>query len=194
MDLDPRVLCEPVADLDALVGGVVVHHQVQFGFGVGAGDLFEEREELLVPVPGFAGRGDLPGRDLQRREQGAGAVPDVVVGPPLRETRLHRQHRSGPVQRLDLGLLVDAQHNRVLRRGEVEPAHVGDLHVRQALRREQHDPRPLRQPRPDRGGPHPRVQLLGITVTQHQRIALHAPSSRTAPPKTNRTPIDKPCR
>ena len=27
--VDPRVGGEPVADLDALVGGVVVHHQVQ---------------------------------------------------------------------------------------------------------------------------------------------------------------------
>jgi hypothetical protein len=31
------------------------------------------------------------------------------------------------VQGLDLGLLIDAQHHRVLRRGEVEPDDIGDL-------------------------------------------------------------------
>src|SRR6478609_1088935 len=29
VDADPRVRCQPVADLDAFVRGVVVHHQVQ---------------------------------------------------------------------------------------------------------------------------------------------------------------------
>ena len=38
-----------------LVGGVVVHHQVQLAaVGVGAGDLLEEGQELLVPVPRLA--------------------------------------------------------------------------------------------------------------------------------------------
>ena len=80
-----------------------------------------------MPVPRLAGAGDLAGGDLQRGEQGGGAVPDVVVGAPLRQPGLHRQHRRGPVQRLDLGLLVHAQHDRVLRRGQVQPDDVGDL-------------------------------------------------------------------
>ena len=61
---------QPGPDLGVFVGGVVVHHQVQRAGRVGPGDLAQEGEELLVPVPGFAGRGDLPGGDLQRREQG----------------------------------------------------------------------------------------------------------------------------
>ncbi len=35
------------------VGGVVVHHQVQLAGGVGAGDLLEEGQELLVAVTRF---------------------------------------------------------------------------------------------------------------------------------------------
>ena len=69
---------QPVADLDPFVRGVVVHHQVQFAVGVGAGDLAQEARELLVAVSGLAGRGDLSGGDVQRREQGGGAVADVV--------------------------------------------------------------------------------------------------------------------
>src|SRR4051812_28020184 len=41
VDVDPGVRGEPVADLDTLVGGAVIHHQVQFGavtaVGVGPG-------------------------------------------------------------------------------------------------------------------------------------------------------------
>jgi hypothetical protein len=67
-------------DVGVLVGGVVVGHHVHLDPGVGAGDLFEERQELGVGVPVVAGVGDLAGGDLQGREQGGGAVPDVVVG------------------------------------------------------------------------------------------------------------------
>jgi hypothetical protein len=56
MRAHPRVGGQPLADLDALVGGVVVHHQVQLAAGVGPGDLLEEAQEFLVAVPG-AGTG-----------------------------------------------------------------------------------------------------------------------------------------
>ena len=71
---------------------------------VGLGDLLEEAQELLVAVPRVAGVGDLAGGDLQRGEQGGGAVADVVVGLLLRQARAHRQDRRGPVQRLDLAI------------------------------------------------------------------------------------------
>jgi len=80
-----------------------------------------------VAVARLARPGDLPGRDLQRREQGRGAMAFVVVRATLRQARLHGQHRSGPVQRLDLRLLIDAQHDRVLRRRQVEPDDIDDL-------------------------------------------------------------------
>lgn len=41
--------------------------------------------------------------------------------------RHHRQYRRRAVQRLDLGLLVHAQDQRLLRRVEVEPDDVADL-------------------------------------------------------------------
>jgi hypothetical protein len=79
------------------VRGVVVHHQVQLALGVGAGNLAKESEELLLEVPRLAGRGDLAGGDVQRGEQGGGAMTDIVVGAPLGHAGLHRQHGCGPV-------------------------------------------------------------------------------------------------
>ena len=43
-----------------LVGGVVVHDQMQLLVGVGAGDMPEEDEELLVSVSVLAEPGDRP--------------------------------------------------------------------------------------------------------------------------------------
>ena len=41
----------------------------------------------------------------------------------------HRPDRLGPLQRLDLGLLVHAEHDRVGRRVQVQPDHVADPRV-----------------------------------------------------------------
>ncbi len=78
-------------------------------------------------MAGRQGGGDLAGGDLQGGEQGGGAVSDVVVAATLGESGLERQDRCGPFQGLDLGLLVDAEHDRVLRRREVQPDDVDDL-------------------------------------------------------------------
>src|ERR1035437_1847289 len=51
----------------------------------------------------------------------------VVMGHGAGTTRLHRQPRLGAVESLDLALLIDAEHDRVLRRVEVEPDDVGQL-------------------------------------------------------------------
>ncbi|WP_373863350.1 hypothetical protein [Rhodococcus marinonascens] len=48
-------------------------------------------------------------------------------GLPFGNADLHRQRRSVAIQRLNLGLLVDAEHDRVLRRLEIQPDDVGDL-------------------------------------------------------------------
>ena len=103
MHLHARVRGEPGPHLDAFVRGVVVHHQVQLAVGIGLRDLLEEPQELLVPMPWLRPGGHLAGGDLQRREQRGGAVPAVVVGAPLGQPKLHRQHRGGAVQRLRIG-------------------------------------------------------------------------------------------
>lgn len=127
MDVDAGDGGKPVADLASFVGGVVVYHQVQFLVGVGAGEVFDEAQELLVAVTVLAQAGDLAGRDFKGGEKRRGAVADVVMGAPFGSAGLHWQHRLGAAEGLDLGLLVDAQHDGVLGRVEAEPNHVGQL-------------------------------------------------------------------
>ena len=87
----------------------------------------QEREELLVPVPRLALGDHLAGSDVQGREQCRRAVAQVVVGVALRVAQIHGQFRLGPVQGLDLRLLVDAEHHRVIRRIEVKSRDITDF-------------------------------------------------------------------
>ena len=67
------------------------------------------------------------GRDLQGCEQCRGPVALVVVGGLLRQAGPDREDRLGAVERLDLGLLVHAQHDRVARRVQVQTDDIADL-------------------------------------------------------------------
>ncbi len=69
----------------------------------------------------------LAGSDVQCGVQVGGAVADVVVAAPLGHAGHQRQDRRASVERLDLRLLVDAEHDRGLRRVEVEADDVPDL-------------------------------------------------------------------
>ena len=82
-----------------------------------------------MAVPGQAGLLDPAGGHLERGEQGGGAVADVVVGLLLRHPGHDRQDRRGPVQGLDLRLLVDTEHDGLLRRVQIQPDDVADLRV-----------------------------------------------------------------
>ena len=60
-------------------------------------------------------------------EQGGGAVALVVVGHGAEPPLLHRQAGLGAVERLDLALLVDRQHDGMGRRVDIEPDDVAQL-------------------------------------------------------------------
>jgi hypothetical protein len=86
----------------------VVHHDVDVEI---ARDVFldriQEATELLRAVARHALADDGAGLDVERGEQRRRAVPLVVVGPPLDLPGAHRQQPLGPVEGLDLRLLVD---------------------------------------------------------------------------------------
>ena len=80
-----------------------------------------------MAVAGGALVDDVPGRDLQRGEQGCGPVPDVVVGALLGPVGPDPADRLGALQGLDLGLFVHAQHHRPLGWVQVQADDVVDL-------------------------------------------------------------------
>src|SRR6266498_3716000 len=74
---------------------------------------------------------DLADLDVERCEERRGPVALVVMCAPLDLAGAHRQQGLRAVKRLDLALLVHTEHQRTIRRIEVQPddvAHFLDKH------------------------------------------------------------------
>lgn len=99
-------------------------------------DEVEEAPKFSGTVPRQTFANDLAGGDVERRKQRGGAVPLVIVRVPLGLAGAHGQQRLGPVQRLDLRLLVDAEHQGAVGRVEVETDDVSDLLDEQRIGRQ----------------------------------------------------------
>ena len=128
VQVEPGMAEQPTLDLGRLVGGVVVEHEVDGEVSRHLlVDLDEEPLELARPVALCERPDDLARRHVERGEQAGRAVADVVVGSPLGGGGHHRQDRLEAVERLDLGLLVDAEHDGSLGRVQVETDDVADL-------------------------------------------------------------------
>ncbi len=122
------MLGQPGLDRRGLVRGVVVADQMHVQFG---GHGLVDRDEELLELGGTVFAVQLADHravgDVERGEQTGDAVADVVVGAPLGHARHHRQHGLGPVQCLDLTLLVHAQHHRPFGRIVVQANDIHDL-------------------------------------------------------------------
>ena len=80
-----------------------------------------------MAVPRLALGEDLARGHVQGGEQGGGAVAGIAVRDAFDVSEPEGQQRLGSLQRLDLALLVHAEHHRALRRVEVESDDVVDL-------------------------------------------------------------------
>src|SRR3989454_2303211 len=128
MKMVARALSEPLLHLGMLVRPVVVHDQMNVpptrGLPI---DALHEVQKLLVPMSRQAATDDGALQDVERGEQRRRAVTDVVVSLTSRESRAHGQRGLRTVESLDLTLLVDAQHQRLVRRVQVQPDHIAQL-------------------------------------------------------------------
>ena len=121
MEVEPRMPFEPSPHLGMLVGGVVVDDQVEFSPSRGlAIDLVEKTDEFLMPVAAHALADDAALQHVEGGEQRRRAMALVVVRHRPAAALFHRQYRLSAVERLDLRLLIDRQHQRVLGRIDVE--------------------------------------------------------------------------
>ena len=117
------------------------------------------------PVPAVALPDHLAGRDVKRGEQRRGAVAPVVMRAPLRHAGPERQHRLRAVQRLNLCLFVDTQHDRALGRMQIQPDDVTDfLHKQRVLRQlEGLGPMRLQTERPPDAAHRRRAEAAGLS-------------------------------
>ena len=127
VEREAGVLRQPRMDVGGLVGAYVVEDDVDLAPAIGTGEQPQERQEVVTRVSLTGLVRHLPGRDLERSEQAERPVALVVVRVPLHLPGPEREHGLGPVERLDLGLLVDREDDRPLGRREVEPNDIGDL-------------------------------------------------------------------
>ena len=128
MEGEARMAGEPGPHLGMLVGGVVVDDDVDDLSGRDLGfDGVEEADELLMPVALHAAADHGAVEHVERGEQRRGAVALVVVGHGAGAALLHRQAGLGAVERLDLALLVDRQHDGVGGRIDIEADDVAQL-------------------------------------------------------------------
>src|SRR5262249_1402905 len=123
------VFGQPAPDRRMLGRAVVVADQVNLWPPVSLVDRLQEADELHVRVFRKTPAVNLAADDLQSCEKARRPVPFVVVSHPRRQTRPQRQNRLSPVERLDLGLLVDAQDEGPFRRIMVEADNVSLLAV-----------------------------------------------------------------
>jgi ELWxxDGT repeat protein len=136
VQMESRATKQPSLDERGFVGSAVVEHEMDFCILRNVAiDGVEELAELDAAVTAVVLGDDLPGLDVEGCEEGRGAVPNVVVGPPLELTRPHGQDRLAPVQGLDLRLLVDAQDQRPVRGVQIEPDNAADLLDQQRIGR-----------------------------------------------------------
>ena len=119
---------EPSSHLGMLVGSVVVEDDVdgladrRFGL-----DGVEEADEFLVTMALHVPTNDGAVEHVEGGKQGGCAVALVVMGHGAEPSLLHRQAGLGTVERLDLALLVDRQHDGVGRRVDVEADDIAQL-------------------------------------------------------------------
>ena len=98
----------------------------------------QERHVVRLGAAVADGAEDLAGGDVECRDQGFGAMPDILELPPLDMSRLHRQARRGTLQRLNAGHFVDRHSVHVLLGGGrgrlVDRADIGALGVEFGIR------------------------------------------------------------
>jgi hypothetical protein len=90
-------------------------------------DGIEEADELLMAMTCHALADHRAVEHVEGCEQRGRAVALVVVRHRPGAALLHRQARLGPVEGLNLALLVDRQHHSMSRRIDVQPDDVLDL-------------------------------------------------------------------
>src|ERR1700674_3514405 len=107
----------------------VVPDDVDWALGILRGDCAHEALQVLARPPRAAGRDDLPGAHIERRDDRLSAVPCVLPFPARTAAGPARPPVVGEAmfQGLHSGHLVNAEHGAARGRVEIEGAALGHL-------------------------------------------------------------------
>src|SRR6478672_33007 len=112
---------EPRLNLWGFVGGIVIHDDMDIeSVGDLSIDLSEEVQEFGRPVTLVAFANDEPRGDIECGEQRGRTMPHAAVRATFGYARHHRQDRLLAIECLDLALLIDAEDEGSVRRGQVK--------------------------------------------------------------------------
>ena len=125
VDVEAGPLCQPESYVGMLVGGVVIDDQMNIKtIRHGLIDALEELKKFLMTMACLALRQDCAGGDVESGKQGGGAMANVVVGHSFHVAQPHRQHRLSAIKGLNLRLLIDREHDRMVRRVQIGSHHI----------------------------------------------------------------------
>jgi hypothetical protein len=99
-------------------------------------DVPQEAQELLMPMLCLALGEDATIGDIKRREQRRGAMANVAVGDAFDIAQTHRQQGLRALQRLHWVLLIDAQHQGMIRRVQIQADDIAHLFDEERIIRE----------------------------------------------------------
>ena len=130
VQMDFGMIGEELLNPTRLVGREIVENDVDlFASALAGDDCPQEGYEVLAGVAFHGFPKDLSGPRVESREERQGAVAVVLEPMPFEAAGAQGQNGVKAIQGLDVGLLVNAKHRRMLRRIEVEANHVGRLRL-----------------------------------------------------------------
>ena len=128
MQVKPRMFGQPASYLRVLVGAVVIDDQVQRQGGRRLPvDLPQKLQKLIVAMPLKTAPDDFSLQHIQRRKQGGRTMPHIVMRQRATAALFHRQSGLDSVQRLNLALLIHAQHHGLVGWVQIQANHVRQL-------------------------------------------------------------------
>ena len=99
-------------------------------------EMSEELEELLMTMTTVTLPDDGPFGNVERSEKRCGPMAPIIVCHRTASAALYRQSRLRTIQRLNLALFVDAEHDRLVRRIQIQAYYVGQLFAKAWVCRE----------------------------------------------------------
>ena len=128
LEVEARMPLQPPLNRGMRMRGVGVDDGMHVDVGRRVGvEHVEKVPTLLLSLAGVAGADHRAVEDIQRREQGGRAMSLVVVGHRPGSARLQRPPRLRSLQGVNLALLINTNHEGLVRRIHVQPHDIGQL-------------------------------------------------------------------